>query len=60
MTLHVGSSRPRIENENGKTVLVCRDGTRHNLSYLERLMLRAGTYNLAALDRRYNNEPQKG
>lgn len=60
MTLHTGSNRPRIENENGLAVLVCRDGTRYVLTYLEKLMLRAGAYTLEKLDRLHNNKPQKG
>lgn len=41
-------------------LLTCRDGTPHWLSAWERLLMHSGFLTIDELDRRHNNEPQKG
>ena len=41
-------------------LLICRDGSLHLLTTIERLWLRMGFTNINQLDEKYCQEPQKG
>ena len=49
-----------ISDPIGNAILVCKDGTLHQLSKFEQIWLKLGLTNLNQLDNRYNNHPCKG
>lgn len=52
---------PCIDWEDGEgPLLVCKDGTKHRLTLMERLSVKAGYSTIEQLDKQYNSEPQQG
>lgn len=54
-------SKPHIQWDHvDGPLLVCRDGTHHWLTKVEKLWLRMGFTNINQLDNNYCHEPQQG